>query len=149
MAVQKTTRYTKLLIELDDGAGSYVAPCALNARTYSRTANTSEAVPQDCASPDTVMDVIRSVTSKTRTISGSGILDSASEQTWREWYESGAVKSVKVTLDVPAADGGGDDTFNAVLTTFEITGERDAEAGLLTFNIEMQSSGAATWTDAT
>lgn len=150
MAQQTTLEWHDLVIKLGDGASTevFAAPLALRSRGLESSATTSEAVPMDDTTTSTVMWTLRNVTGLSQTVSGEGLLDPTDYDTWRNWFMGGAKKNIRIEYEIAAASGGGYYQGSFVLTAMSETGDRDANGGLVSISVTMQSAGAVTWTDA-
>ncbi len=149
MAIQDSIEFSKYLVQLGDGATpteAFSKPCGLKARTFSLENTPSENQLLNCSDESMPMAVIRRIISQSGTISGEGILPPSELETWRTWAMTGAVKNVRILVDVPLASGGGHYAGPFVLTRFENVSSK--EEGVVTFTVELMSAGALTWTDA-
>ena len=64
---------------------------------------------------------------------------------WREWFQSGAARNLKIKLDAAVADGGGHFEGKFILTTYNLGAEG---RGKITTEIELQNDGEIVWVDA-
>lgn len=148
MAVVKTMNGTKLLVQIGDGAESevFAADCLINAeRGIQFSSDTNEFVVPDCTNPD---DPAWKETTKdglSATITGGGMLHTASVETWFDWFRDADTKNIRIKVDVSAANGGGYWAGAFHLTGFEVSGNRNEKA---TVSVNLISSGIITWTDA-
>lgn len=147
MARPTTVKGSKFLIQLGDGEVSeaFVAPCALTSKSISFAAETNDVNVPDCDDPDAPTWTERVVAALSGSVSGSGTLAMESLATWRDWFNSGLEKNIRVKIDLPLANGGGYYAMSAVLTTFT-QGANQGE--LATIEVELASNGEVTWTDA-
>jgi hypothetical protein len=147
MARPTTVKGSKFLIQLGDGEASeaFTAPCALTSKSISFAAETNDTNVPDCDDPDAPTWTERVVAALSGSVSGSGTLAMESLSTWRDWFNSGLEKNIRVKIDLPLANGGGYYAMSAVLTTFT-QGANQGE--LATIEVEIQSNGEITWTDA-
>lgn len=141
MAAVDVVNGEKILIQIGDGASPevFAHPCLINTdRGIQFSSNvTSEAVP-DCSDQSTPAWTYTEVDGLSATISGSGMLDVASIESFYAWFEGGADKNVKVKVD---KTGGRTFTGAFKLTEFGITGTRKSKA---TCTITLVSNGAVT-----
>lgn len=102
MALASTLKFSQFLIKLGDGVAApneaFTAPCGLNSRGFKRTAATSEVNVPDCDDPDAPSDIQRDVISKSRELSGAGVVADEDFDVWDAWWESGVSKNVQVIL---------------------------------------------------
>ena len=147
MAQAKVSNFSKWLILLGDGAGPEVfsAPCGLTSRGLDLSASSNDVTVPDCDDEDAAAWTARVIDALSGTISGSGVMDRDSHETWRDWFLSAEAKNVRMSLDETGANGGGYYAGAFILTKLTITGERGNKVLL---EVEMQSDGAITWTDA-
>jgi hypothetical protein len=148
MAAPKSMNGTKLLIMLGDGGGTevFTHPCLINAdRGIAFSGSSSDQVIPDCTTPDEPGWVIRTVDGLTASITGAGVVDTASLATFWTWFNSAIEKNIRVKVDVPLADSGGHWAMKAVLTDFSVSGTRNEKAS---FDCTILSSGAVTWVPA-
>ena len=149
MAYAKVMKGTRLLIKVGDGADPevFAHPCLINsARGITFSAGTTEDYIPDCDDPDLLQAVIRTKNSYSAAINGAGVLHTPSVEEYFEWLKDPDTKNIQVLLNAVAlADGGGHFAGAFHLTSFEISGDRE---GYSQCSIELQSSGALTWVDA-
>jgi hypothetical protein len=100
----------------------------------------------DCDNPDD--PAWKSVTKDglSATISGAGMLYTASVSDWFDWYKGDIGKNIQFALNVPLASGGGYWEGSFKLTNFEVTSDGGKEQS--TCNVTLVSDGVVTWTDA-
>jgi predicted secreted protein len=149
MAVVKTMNGTQLLVQIGDGATpteAFVADCLINTqRGISFSAETNEFIIPDCDNPDDPAWKEVTKDGLSATISGAGMLHTASVETMFQWFTSKNTKNVRVRINVSGANGGGYWAGAFHCTEFEVTGERNAKADC---SITLVSNGPITWTDA-
>lgn len=147
MARGTTLPSSKMLILLGDGADpeSFTSPCGLTTKGFNNSAETNDVNVPDCDNPDAPFWVERVIVSLSSTVSGSGIMMMEALPAWREWFESGESRNLRVKLDESAANNGGYFFGKFVLSTFNITGE---ERGKVQIEIELQNDGVVAWQDA-
>lgn len=149
MAQPKTAAWTKMLVQVGDGAmptETFSQPCALVSRGFSFSATASQSVVPDCDNPDLPAWVQRVVNELSAGISGSGVLALAAHAIFRAWFLAGISRNVRIKIDVPLADGGGSYQGAFVLTKFELTGNR--ADGKVNVSVSMDSDGPVTWVAA-
>jgi predicted secreted protein len=149
MAKPKTLQGQKLLVQLGDDATpteAFTAVCGINEATVEFSASVQEANVHDCATPDDPAWVERDVDGLSCMISGAGLADTGTfESVLFVWWSSGDPKNIRFKLDTTLANGGGYFSGSFVCTKLSLTGTRKQRS---TFDIEMMSNGAVTWTDA-
>lgn len=148
MARPTTLKGSKVLIQLGNGATPtevFTAPCALTTKGIEFAADTNDFNVPDCDNPDLPTFTERVVATLSATITGAGTLALESFDEWREWFDSGQEKNIRVKFDATAINNGGYYAMSAILTAFGLGAE---QGGLATIDVTMQSNGAWTWTDA-
>ena len=150
MAKARTTSFSKFVVELGDNANpqGFVAPCGFVNKGFELTAQTSDVNVPDCDDPEAPAWVERGVTSLSAQVTGSGVAALESMATWRAWFMSGQAKTVRVNIDLPAADGGGYYEFPALLTTLSQTVQLGENGNKLQQSVTIQSSGQVAFTPA-
>ena len=150
MAIQKSVRWQDFDIRIGDGGNpeTFTAPCGLRSRGMNLTSNTSEVALLDCATPEAASWMNRNVVANMASISGSGTLHPPYISTWWEFFQGAQPKNVRVYVDIPNSDGGGYWQGGFILTTCNFTGSRDDQGGTVVIEVELQSDGEVTWTDA-
>lgn len=138
MARPTTLRGSKLLIMIGDGADPevFAAPCALNTKSFNRSASTNDFNVADCSDPDAPVWTERAKGALSSGITGSGTLAKESIDTWEEFFEDVDSRNIRVVIDYAV----GPRTYQGKyhLTTFNITGDQD---GLIQYEIELTSDG--------
>lgn len=153
MAQPNTTRGRFIGLLTGDGEASetFTKTCLVNSSVgleMSKEASTT--VVRDCTDNDVVPWAITDAISKSATISGEGLLDTAVIASFTTWLDQNATKNVKLEIYATAADGDvgslvGTFAGAAHLTQFSLSapdGERATASIALTF------SGAVTYTAA-
>lgn len=138
MSRPTTLRGTKLLLKLGNGATPemFTSPCALNAKSFGRTATTNDFNVGDCDNPDDPTWVERVKSALSSTITGSGTLAQEFLDRWEDLYEGADSAHVQVILDYAVGPRTYQGSYH--LTTLNITGN-DGE--LCQVEIELQSDG--------
>lgn len=149
MAAVPRVTGSKLLVKIGDGASPevFTADCLINtSRGIQFQSDTNEFVMPDCDNPDD--PAWKSVTKDglSATISGAGMLYTASVSDWFDWYKGDIGKNIQFALNVPLASGGGYWEGSFKLTNFEVTSDGGKEQS--TCNVTLVSDGVVTWTDA-
>lgn len=147
MAKPTTMKGSHLLIMLGDGQSpeTFAAPCGLTSKGLNMDATTNDFNVPDCADPDAPQWTERIVSALSAAVPGNGIVSLADYADWRDWFLSGLERNIQVSLNESLALGGGHYSMSAVLTQFNTTGN-DGE--LATLEVQIQSNGPVTWTDA-
>lgn len=140
---------SKLLVKIGDGqeTETFAADCLINtSRGIQFQSDTNEFVMPDCDNPDD--PAWKSVTKDglSATISGAGMLYTASVSDWYDWFNGDDAKNIQFTLNVPLASGGGYWAGAFKLTQFEVTSDGNKEQS--TVSVTLVSDGAVSWTDA-
>lgn len=145
MAQGKSTR--KFLVQLsnEDSPETFSAPCGITSKQVTFTAEVTEETMPDCDDPNAPVWVDRYTNTLSAGVSGSGKVALEDLETWREWFEGGATKKVRVLVDETLANGGGYWEGLAILASFGVTHERTRTAEL---EVDVQSSGPWVWTAA-
>lgn len=151
MAPVKAMNGTSLLVQIGDGATPtevFSHDCLINTeRGIQFQSETNRQVIPDCAVPDGIAWSVVNKDSLSATITGSGMLHTASVPDWAEWFDGDSGKNVRVLLNgVTAANGGGHWAGSFKLTGWEVTGARNEKA---TVSVTLESDGPVTWVAAT
>lgn len=146
MAKPTTYRGTSLLIKVGDGADPEVFsfPCGLTTNGLNRSAETNDVSVPDCADPDAPAWTERETSALSWEASGSGVLADESVAIWDAWHASGLPKNVQI--DVGTATAGRRYTGRALLTSYNITGERGQK---VTVEVTLSGDGELTAADRT
>lgn len=147
MTQPTTMRGSHLLIMLGDGNSpeQFAAPCGLTTKGIDFAAAVNEFNVPDCDDPDAPMWTDRVVSALSAGVTGSGTLAMESLDDWRDWFLSGAVQNVQVSLDESAAVNGGYFSMSAVLSGFKLSG---VVGELTQIEVTIASNGEVIWTDA-
>lgn len=141
MAKPTTKKFGDYFIQLEsaDSPGVFVAPCGLTTKGFTQTASTNETNVPDCDDPDAPADVERDIVSRSRSISGSGVMATESLATWQAFYDGGARKC----RVYPAGLTGGYYEGDFILTNFGLTANLGDKVNI---DIGMDSDGACPFT---
>jgi len=149
MAIVKAMNGTSLLIQIGNGLSpeTFAHDCLINTeRGISFASETNRQVIPDCDTPDSPAWSVVNKDSFSATITGAGMLHTASVKTWDAWFGSDNGKNVRVLLNgVSLANGGGYWSGSFKLTGWEVTGTRNEKA---TVSVTLESDGPVTWVDA-
>ena len=148
MALAKGVKGTKVLIQIGDGADPevFAHPCLISTtRGIQFTSTTSDINLPDCDSPDAPAWLGRVVDGLSAQITGEGALHVPNVDTFWSWFTSGESKNIRANIDAPAADGGGYWEMKAVLTGFNVNGDRNNYAQA---SVTIASDGLVTWVPA-
>jgi hypothetical protein len=101
MARPTTIRGSKLLIKIGNGATPevFTAPCALNAKSFNRSASTNDFNVADCDDPDAPVWTERAKEALSAGITGSGTLAQESLDLWEDFYDNQDPQNVQIVLD--------------------------------------------------
>lgn len=151
MAPVKAMNGTSVLVQIGDGATpteAFAHDCLINTdRGIQFASETNRQVLPDCDVPDGTAWSTVTKDSLSATITGSGMLHTASVPDWAAWFDGDDAKNVRVKLNgVAAVNGGGHWAGSFKLTGWEITGTRNEKA---TVSVTLESDGVVTWVDAT
>lgn len=146
MAKPTTFRGTSLLIKLGDGASpeTFDFPCGLTTQALNRSGETSDVTVPDCDDPDAAAWTEREVSTLSWEATGSGVLADESVTIWDAWFTSGVAKNVQI--DVGTAAAGRRYTGRAVLSSYNITGERGTKVQV---EVTLSGDGELTAADLT
>lgn len=148
MTAVKTLAGESLLIQIGDGATpteTFTHDCLINTdRGINFSADVTDVMVPDCDDPEAPAWKQRFIDGLSGDISGSGVLHTASVETWKTWFDSGDSKNVRVNLNVAGALGGGYFSGAFKLSAFNISGTRKNNS---TAEVTLVSHGAITWTD--
>lgn len=150
MAQPTTLRFGEFRVWLEDqdNLGSYITPCGFTERTFDHTNATSDAIVPDCDNPDAAPDTQRAVTSKSKQVSGSGILALESLPLWRAWADAGDSRNIRVEFGASGANNGGYYQGPAVLSKLTYSASISADGGRAKISVQIDNDGAWTWFDA-
>ena len=146
MAKPTTVKGTKVRLLQGNGAQPEVfsAYCGLTAKSINFQTNTNETFVPDCDNPDAPQWRELSKSGRYVSISGSGLLNMASLESFQAAYEDDTATD-RFEIAVPALQRGGHWIGQFMLTNFQITGN-DGE--LTNVEITLESSGEVTWVPA-
>ncbi|MDZ4382803.1 MAG: phage tail tube protein [Parvibaculum sp.] len=148
-----TLAYSKFVLRISDGASPevFAAPCGLTSRGWQEATTFQESAIPDCADEDAPAAIERDADTWSGSFSGSGWVAKENLGMYREWSRSGASKKCRIYyFDGEAGDeldesAIGYDEGMLVLSSLNVSGERGQKTRI---EIEMQTDGAVTWTDA-
>jgi hypothetical protein len=147
MAAVKPIGFEDFVLTLGDGATPtevFTAPCAFAARALNFTKNLNEIIVPDCTDESKPGWIHRDPLSITWDITGEGMLDEGSIDTWDEWFLQTAFKNVKVTITkstgtIVYSGGAHLQSFNRTASVREF----------LMYNVAIAGTGALTRTPPT
>lgn len=146
MAAVTRVSGSKLLVQIGDGATpteAFAHDCLINtARGIQFQSDTNEYIMPDCDNPDDPAWKEVTKDGLSVTITGAGMLYTASVENWFDWWKAAATKNVRFKLNV-AATGYWAGKFH--LSQMEIAADSNKDTA--TVSVTMISSGAVTWTD--
>jgi len=132
MTKAQTKKFSEFLVQIETSPGVFSAPCGLNSRGWNRTSNANETNVPDCDDPDAPSDVERDIVSKSKSISGAGVVADEDFDIWDEWEDSGDSKNIKITLGLRVWIG----LYKC--TKLNVTGQRGSR---VTFDTTLDSDG--------
>ena len=138
----------KLLIEFGDGGSpeDFAFNCSINTnREFTIEATSLEATDPNCVDPDAPAWIGRAIDTLSAGITGEGTMDPLSWGALRDFMLAAEPINMRVTLDLPGAQGGGYFSGSFVMTSL---GAAKEGRGFVTCSVELQSNGAIAWTDA-
>lgn len=147
MTAPTTERFGKLIITIDRGDGTFVAPCGFTKKALKHSTTSSDTEVPDCDDPDLPANVERAVSALSYQVTGSGVLAAENLALWRAWFQAGESRAIKVEVDDTGANGGGFYTGNAILTDWSWDADRKSEGGRIQQSVQIDSDGGWTWTD--
>jgi TP901-1 family phage major tail protein len=146
MAQATTLPFSAFKVMLETATpNTFAAPCGLTERSVTFSKETNDTTSIDCEDEDKPAYVDRDVVSLSVTISGEGVMARESLPLWWSAFETTDPVNVRIEVSGTAAQGGGYWSGAFHLTSFEPGATRGERA---TVSVELQSSGAVTWTDA-
>jgi predicted secreted protein len=146
MALAETVKFSEMKILLKATSGSsYVAPCAMSSRSITFSNETTDVPVIDCEDEDLIAPIVREKTTRSCTIAGEGLVTKDSLKRWRQAEESNDPVDTKVVLAGDLASAGGHWQGEFFVTSFNVSAERSGRA---TIAVEMLSTGAIAWNDA-
>lgn len=149
MAPVRAMNGRSLLVQIGNAASPevFAHDCLINTdRGIQFSAETNRQTIIDCDTPDALAWQSLTKDALTATITGAGMLHTASTEEWFTWFNGDTGKNVRVLLGgVSGANGGGYWAGSFKLTSYEITGGPGAKAEV---SVTLESDGAITWTDS-
>jgi hypothetical protein len=149
MALVKTLVGSKLIVQIESDIvpGTYEVDCLINAeRGISFSSDNREFVVPDCDTPSSPGFKLLFKDGLSASVSGGGMLHTTSVERWFNWMSTDTVKNVRFRIDETGANGGGYIAGAFKLTSFNLNAASLKD--LSTAEIELQSHGVFTWTDA-
>lgn len=149
MAEVKVLAGESLLIKIGDGGSpseNFVHDCLINLdRDLSLDADVTEKIVPDCDTPSNPGWKYRYKDGLMGDISGTGLLHTASLETWFNWWKTDTAKNVRAeTNGVSGANGGGYIAGAFKLKSISVSGTRK---DLAQVSVNLVSHGALAWTD--
>lgn len=140
---------SKLVVQFTDGASpeEFAPDCLINTtRGIQFQSDTNEFIMPDCDNPDD--PAWKSVTKDglSATISGAGMLYTASLPDMYAWFNGDDSRNMRFKVNVPLASGGGYWAGAFKLTQLEVTSDGNKDQS--TCNMTFVSDGPVTWNDA-
>lgn len=148
MTQAKTFKFSDVAILVGDGASpteAFAAPCGLTQMGMTLATNSNQTDIPDCDNVDDAIWSVTDITSVQMTLSGQGVLDRTARVLWEAWAFSGTEKNVRWMYDVLLADHGGYYSAPAVLTNYQVSGQRGQR---VTVQIAINLNGKPVFTPA-
>jgi hypothetical protein len=149
MPTVKTMNGTSLLVQIGDGASpeNFTHDCLINtSRGIQFSADTNEFIVPDCINVEDPAWKEVTKDGLSAAVNGAGMANTPSIKAWFDWWRGKDTKNCRIRVNVDGADGGGYWQGAFHLTSFEVTGERNAKAEN---TVSLMSSGEVVWVDAT
>lgn len=127
---------------------TFVRPCGFTSKALTLSAATSEANLPTCPETDDPSWVVREVASLSGQITGSGVMALESLDEWREWFESGDVRPIRIVFDTTLANNGGYYEGDAILSSLGFSAAKQQDGNKVQLAVTIDSAGAWTWYDA-
>lgn len=126
----------RVLLSTADSPNDYTAPCGFTSRSITFNKGLNEYALPDCDDPDAVNWQGRDATSLSISVSGEGVLASASVETWFDAWDDVESTGVKIEMEFPSKTI----TWTGFMHVENITS--DAPNGqTVTMNVSLQSDG--------
>lgn len=149
MALPRTLSFGNVIITIDDGTFATpmvpVAPCGFLKKSVKFTAQSSDTIVPDCASPDAPAFIERNIVSLSCEVSGSGVLAEENSKFWRDFWVSGLSRPCVINFNDTGANGGFTVTGNFVLTDWSLDADKKSEGGRTQQSVTLQSDGLLTF----
>jgi hypothetical protein len=141
MTQPTTLPFSAMLVYIgsSDSPGTYTAPCGFNQKSLNIDNETSDTTVPDCDNPEDPAWTQRSVTARSATVTGSGVLATESYATWQGWGAD--VKQVRVVLT-----GLGYWEGDAILQSLGHAVALGSDGNLIQLSVNIISTGEWTWT---
>lgn len=135
---------TKLMIFVGDGGTpeSFLAPCGLTTNGIDFAASTNNTVLADPNDPDGPVWESKDMVGLSAQVSGAGVMAVESFAVWNDWFQSSAIRNVKILVDHPSL-GSWIGAFG--LSSLKYTGSRGQK---ITLDVTLVNSGAVPWAPA-
>ena len=149
MAPVPSVTGSKLLVKIGDGGSpeTFAHDCLINtSRGIQFQSDTNQVIMPDCDNPDDPAWKSVQKDGLSATISGAGMLYTASVKDWFDWFNSDNAKNIQVAINVALASGGGYWSGAFKLSDFQVQAGGNKEVAEVT--VTLVSDGALTWTDA-
>lgn len=151
MAKPTTLGFGSFKVYLGDGASpeQFTAPCGFTQKALNLSSASSDTLIPDCDDPTAPAWTEREVSSLSAQIQGSGVMALESLATWREWWESGLSKNIRVEFDTTSALNGGYYEGPGILSNLGFSTQLNQDGNKVQQQITIDNASAWTWTDAT
>lgn len=147
MARATTANFHQMVLEVETtlGSGVYSKICGLTSRGINRQHNMQTSEVPDCDDESLPASVERAVQSSEATISANGVWAAQSHEMLLDWWESGAVKSIRIYHANATTGTTQYETGNAFLVSVNNAVERGQK---VTAELDIQFDGIPTRTMA-
>lgn len=146
MAIVANAQGEQLILQIGNGATPevFTSVCTINTtRSLDLIANTTSQELADCVTPANPATVVRQVKSIDLKFTGAGITDAPSfAAVLLPWWQSGAIKNVKVVQNRTGANGGFTFSLPMVCTALNTGGPRGDQQS---FTGTFEAAGAITY----
>lgn len=143
MAKPTTQRPGAFSIWVGDGAPTEdftSKTCGFTSKGIAFANGTADVTVPDCDDPDAPSWTERSVTAKSATLNGAGVMAEETFTFWNTWFADGLPKHVRIVLDITTA---GYWAGSFILSAFEVTGNQGD--GKVQVSVTLLNDGPVTW----
>lgn len=140
---------TRFVIQVGDGGNpeTFAFTCGANSSGVTLTNNMGENSALDCQNPlDVPASIVRYLETQDTAVTIAGMVTTEAWPMWRSWADTATEKNVKLILDEPAINNGGEWILPAFLTTLQLN---KSGSGKVEFDASIVGAGQRVWTAAT
>lgn len=147
MAKPTTSNFSSFKVYLGDGASpeQFAAPCGFTQKALNLSSASSETLVPDCDDPEAPAWTEREVSSLSAQVSGQGVMARESRDAWREWWESGLPKTIRVQFDDAT---GGYYEGPAILSALGFSTALNQDGNKIQQQVTIDNASAWLWTPA-